>query len=442
MIETNDELQKDIILEVKDVSKLFEIYKYPRYFLYQILFGFFKTYYKEFWALRNVSFHLKKGESLGIIGRNGSGKSTLLQIISGILYPTTGTVKTKGRIAALLELGSGFHPEFTGRENVYMNAAILGLSKAEIDERFEEIADFADIGNFIDQPVRIYSSGMMVRLAFSVQVMVEPDILIVDEALAVGDALFQQKCYARMERLTKKGCSVILVSHSLEAISRFCQKCIYLKDNDLFYYGDTQTAITYYRQHLQELELQKTLETMQNLNLENNFIDSNGKYIYRRILPQDTESSIKKTIISRIDILGLESPNILKSPCQIIVHIYAQWDHDFIQNQIKKHKCEENISIELSLTDQRSVYLYSYNIINHNMYINPLHTHQAHLTFTIDIPKIMNGNIFFQTTLELGIHKRLILEQSKVTCLLHSQGANPQRGLVNFPTQCEIVDMS
>ena len=179
MIETNDELQKDIILEVKDVSKLFEIYKYPRYFLYQILFGFFKTYYKEFWALRNVSFHLKKGESLGIIGRNGSGKSTLLQIISGILYPTTGTVKTKGRIAALLELGSGFHPEFTGRENVYMNA-ILGLSKAEIDERFEEIADFADIGNFIDQPVRIYSSGMMVRLAFSVQVMVEPDILIVD----------------------------------------------------------------------------------------------------------------------------------------------------------------------------------------------------------------------------------------------------------------------
>ncbi|MEZ5741556.1 MAG: ABC transporter ATP-binding protein [Burkholderiaceae bacterium] len=187
-----------------------------------------KCYYREFWALRDVSFEIPRGETVGIVGRNGSGKSTLLQLICGTISPTAGSVVTHGRIGALLELGSGFNPEFTGRENVYMNAALLGLTSAEVDQRYDDIAAFADIGEFIDQPVKSYSSGMVVRLAFAVQAQVEPDILIVDEALAVGDARFQAKCFEQLKRLKNRGTSILLVSHSSEQIVTHCSQAILL----------------------------------------------------------------------------------------------------------------------------------------------------------------------------------------------------------------------
>ena len=192
----------DIAIRVKGLSKCYGIYASPRERLKQFILPRLqrlvgqapKQYFHEFWALKDVSFEIKKGETVGIIGRNGSGKSTLLQMICGTLHPTSGSIQTNGRIAALLELGSGFNPEFTGRENVYMNASVLGLSNEEINERFNDIVTFADIGDFIDQPVKTYSSGMMVRLAFAVIAHVDADILVIDEALAVGDAFFVQKC--------------------------------------------------------------------------------------------------------------------------------------------------------------------------------------------------------------------------------------------------------
>ena len=187
----------DIVLRMENVSKCYEIYSKPIDRLKQILLGKHSKYYKEFWALRDINFEVHRGECVGVIGKNGAGKSTLLQILVGTLTQTTGNIFVNGRIAALLELGSGFNPEFTGRDNVYMNASILGLTKDEIDITYQEIVDFADIGDFIEQPVKTYSSGMLVRLAFAVQIMVHPDILIVDEALAVGDALSQQKCIHR-----------------------------------------------------------------------------------------------------------------------------------------------------------------------------------------------------------------------------------------------------
>ncbi len=185
--------------------------------------------YRDFWALRDISFTVHRGESVGIIGRNGSGKSTLLQIIAGILQPTTGSIRVKGRVAALLELGSGFNPDFTGRENVYLNAAVVGLSRDETNSRFAQIAAFADIGDFIDQPVKTYSSGMQMRLAFAVQTAVEPEILIVDEALSVGDTPFQAKCFARIRSLLDQGCSVLLVSHDMGTVRTFCQRAVWLK---------------------------------------------------------------------------------------------------------------------------------------------------------------------------------------------------------------------
>jgi lipopolysaccharide transport system ATP-binding protein len=186
-----------------------------------------KQYYKHFWALHGVSLELGRSETLGIIGRNGCGKSTLLQILAGTLTPTEGEVQVNGRVSALLELGSGFNPEFTGHDNVYMNAAILGLSKAEIDERYGRIVDFADIGEFIDQPVKLYSSGMFMRLAFSVAVSVQPDVLIVDEALAVGDVFFVQKCMRFMRRFREENC-LVFVSHDMTAVTGICDRAILL----------------------------------------------------------------------------------------------------------------------------------------------------------------------------------------------------------------------
>ncbi|HLB34831.1 MAG: hypothetical protein A3F67_03285 [Verrucomicrobia bacterium RIFCSPHIGHO2_12_FULL_41_10] len=201
---------------------------------------------REFYALKDISFEVKKGESIGIIGRNGSGKSTLLQIIAGTLQPSEGSVTVNGRVAALLELGSGFNPEFTGRENVYLNASILGLTRNETEERFPKIEAFADIGEFIDQPVKTYSSGMMVRLAFAVVSHIDADILIIDEALAVGDYFFQQKCTGRIRKLQENGTTLLFVSHDLGSVRNLCEKALYLKKGTAFYWGASEKTINYY----------------------------------------------------------------------------------------------------------------------------------------------------------------------------------------------------
>ena len=208
-------------------------------------------FFYDFCALKGVDLTLKRGESIGIIGRNGSGKSTLLQLIAGTLTPSEGEVQTNGRIAALLELGAGFNDEFTGRENVYLNGTILGLSKAEIDKRFESIAEFANIGEFIDQPIKTYSSGMRVRLAFAVQAEVDPDILIVDEALAVGDIRFTMKCIRRMKELIEEhNTTLLFVSHDLSSIVNFCKEVIWIHDGEVIRRGDPRTVTVEYSNYM------------------------------------------------------------------------------------------------------------------------------------------------------------------------------------------------
>jgi lipopolysaccharide transport system ATP-binding protein len=220
-------MRSDVAISVKNLTKTYRIFGHPGDRIKQALSLGRVRFHKEFTALQDVSFEIKKGETVGIIGRNGSGKSTLLQLICGILKPTSGTVQVNGRISALLELGAGFNPEFTGRENVYFQGAVTGFSKAEMDARFDEISAFADIGEFIDQPVRTYSSGMYVRLAFSVAIHVEPDILVIDEALSVGDALFTQKCFRFLNEFRKNG-TLIVVSHDLRAVNGLCEQVLWL----------------------------------------------------------------------------------------------------------------------------------------------------------------------------------------------------------------------
>lgn len=240
-------MSSEFAVRVRNVGKSFHIYDKPQHRLRQLLGATKRQLYREFWAVRDVSLDVRKGETIGIVGCNGSGKSTLLQVICGTLAPTNGHVDTKGRLAALLELGAGFNPEFSGRENVYMNAAILGLSRSETDAKFDEVVEFADIGDFIDQPVKTYSSGMYVRLAFAVQACIDPDILVVDEALAVGDERFQRKCFARMEKLKSNGTSILFVSHSAQNILDWCDRAILMHKGEAIYSDSPVNTIQAYQ---------------------------------------------------------------------------------------------------------------------------------------------------------------------------------------------------
>ncbi|MBO9715289.1 MAG: ABC transporter ATP-binding protein [Pseudoxanthomonas sp.] len=249
-------------IEVSGLGKRYEVYDTPRERLKELVIPPLQRlvgarpsrYGQEYWALRDISFRLKKGESFGVVGRNGSGKSTLLQLITGTLAPTEGSVVTRGRVAALLELGSGFNPEFSGRDNVYLNGMLLGFTRAEIDDRFDKIAAFADIGPYLEQPVKTYSSGMLVRLAFAVQVQIEPDILIVDEALAVGDALFQKRCFNRIEKLLSDGISLLFVSHDQESVRTLTHRAILLKSGKDVAQGSSSDVLLAYRKLLHEEE--------------------------------------------------------------------------------------------------------------------------------------------------------------------------------------------
>lgn len=249
---------EDVAISVRGVSKTYQIYESPGHRLRQFIMPRIRRmlglsprdYYREFRALHDISFGVGRGEVVGIVGRNGSGKSTLLQIICGTLSPSAGQVETYGRVSALLELGSGFNPEFTGRDNVYMNAAVIGMSRDEVAHRFEEILEFAGIGEFIDQPVKTYSSGMAVRLAFAVAINADPDILIVDEALAVGDELFQRKCFARIEQLRAKGVTILFVSHAGGAVIDLCDRAVLLDAGAMLADGAPKAVVGMYQKLL------------------------------------------------------------------------------------------------------------------------------------------------------------------------------------------------
>jgi len=241
-------MSSDFVVRVVNVGKSYQIYEKPHHRLLQMIIGRQGKYkyYREFWALQSITFEVGKGKVIGILGKNGAGKSTLLQIVCGTLAPTDGSVEVNGRIAALLELGSGFNPEFSGIENVYMNGQILGLSKQEIDGKLQDIEKFADIGDFIYQPVKTYSSGMFARLAFSVAAHIDPDVLIVDEALSVGDSWFQHKSMAKMRQLMSSGCTVLFVSHSIESVRALCDEAIWIDAGRIKMQGDVTTVTNEY----------------------------------------------------------------------------------------------------------------------------------------------------------------------------------------------------
>lgn len=370
-----------IAISIQNVSKSYQIYDNPRdrlkqFFLPKIQ-GIFgqerKKYFDEFCALQNISFEIERGEAAGIIGRNGSGKSTLLQIITGTLTPTTGSVRTNGRIAALLELGSGFNPEFTGRENIYLNGSVLGLSRREIDNKFDSIAGFADIGVHLDQPVKTYSSGMMVRLAFAVQVQLEPDILIVDEALAVGDALFQKRCFRQIEKLTSNGVTLLFVSHDQESVRTLTNKSVLLDRGIQRKTGLSSEVLLEYRRLLHDEEnayyanltadvADRALEDHQHdtLGIKTTEKDVSSEEQTPSALRSDKLSFGEgEAVISHVEMFNEngDKVNIFNPGSKITIRIYFTVNCDI-----------DKINVGLRIRNKEGVKVYSWGTLNQDMH--------------------------------------------------------------------------
>lgn len=306
----------DTALAVNNLSKCYHIYDKPRDRLLQILMGGKKQFYHEFWALRDISFTVAKGETVGIIGRNGSGKSTLLQLISGTLSPTTGEVSTIGRVAAILELGAGFNTEFTGRENVLLNAAILGFSREDVEERMIKILTFSELGDFLDQPVKTYSSGMYARLALSIAFHIDPDILIVDEALAVGDARFVAKCMRRIKDIMTQGTTVLFVSHDVSSIRALCQRVVWLDQGRMVEEGEVFPVTGRYMAFMFKDE-QSNEEVLQNeIAIEQRRGSVNSRNMAEELQPSSNPSKKDPTTISHM----LESASEIALDSRPVTH--------------------------------------------------------------------------------------------------------------------------
>lgn len=324
----------EVAISVENISKMYKLYDNPMDRLKEGLGLTRQKRYKEHFALRDVSFQVHRGETVGIIGTNGSGKSTILKIITGVLNPTQGQVNVNGRISALLELGAGFNGEYSGIENVYLNGTMIGFSKEEIDAKLQDILDFADIGDFVHQPVKTYSSGMFVRLAFAVAINIDPEILIVDEALSVGDVFFQAKCYRKFEEFKKSGKTILFVSHDLSSIGKYCDRVVLLNKGEKLAEGDAKEMVNLYRrvlvnQHEQPVEEKKTEEAAEGTE-EEQVQDQNGQNA------QNHPKTVGRGILEK-NKLNL-NPKVLEYGSKLaeIEDFSIKVDHGMITNVIEK----------------------------------------------------------------------------------------------------------
>lgn len=364
----SSEYSNELAIRVSGLSKCYHIYEQPRDRLKQMILPRLQRlvgmrpqrYYREFWALKDINFEVKKGEAVGIVGRNGSGKSTLLQMICGTLNPTNGEVQANGRIAALLELGSGFNPEFTGRENVYLNGAVLGLSRSEIDSCFYEIINFADIGEFIEQPVKTYSSGMMVRLAFAVAVNVKPDILIVDEALAVGDWLFQKRCFQKIEQLISNGTTLLFVSHDQESVRTLTNRALLLAHGKSMSWGTSSEVVLEYRKLLHEEENAYFSALLRESTAD---ISSNAEPVDAPA-SADTRSELMEFGDGHARIVGVQVFNSAGEECSS----FYSGEQLRIKVRCQILAAASNLNVSIRLRNKEGIKIYSWGTLNQDIF--------------------------------------------------------------------------
>lgn len=416
------------VIQVDAVGKCFNIYDRPEDRLKQFLMPKIRafsgldqpSYHREFWALRDVSFEVGQGQAVGIIGRNGSGKSTLLQIITGTMTPTYGNVATQGRTAALLELGSGFNPEFTGRENVYLNGSLLGLNHVQIDDKFDYIAGFADIGDHLDQPVKTYSSGMMLRLAFAVQVAVETEILIIDEALAVGDARFQLKCFRRLEEIKAQGTTILFVSHATELVRSFCDFGLVLENGKAIYWGEAKAATVKYLEVLfpeqtQEISAERGEQTNGDGKISSSpddvhalLSETNQPLEWLTIEPSNMEGhtfGVGGADLKWIKISGLGSPNLLIGGHSTTIRCQFSWQTDFVRSLIERDNYDPDITLGVSLSNNKGEYIFGCNGFDKGLPIDCLKNSISTVEFQLNMPYLNVGDYFLTVAIALGNQK-------------------------------------
>jgi lipopolysaccharide transport system ATP-binding protein len=413
------------VIQVDAIGKCFNIYERPEDRLKQFLMPKIRafsglahpSYHREFWALKDVSFEVGQGQAVGIIGRNGSGKSTLLQIITGTMTPTYGTVKIQGRTAALLELGSGFNPEFTGRENVYLNGTLLGLTQKQIDDKFDYIAGFADIGDHLDQPVKNYSSGMMLRLAFAVQVAVETEILIIDEALAVGDARFQLKCFRRLEEIKDQGTTILFVSHATELVRSFCDFGLVLENGRAVYWGEAKAATVKYLEVLfpeqKQQAIEESCDQISDTSDDGHVLASkiSEALEWLTIGPSDMVGhtfGVGGADLKWIKISGLGNPNILIGGRDIIIRCLFSWEIDLVRNLIESDKYDADITLGVSLANNKGEYIFGCNGFDKGMPIDVLKNGINTVEFKFNMPYLTVGDYFMTVAIALGNQKHHI----------------------------------
>ncbi len=367
-------MESKVAISVRNVSKRYVVWDSPsaqlRYHIVTFVLRFLpkslrnlgkvnnwlQSKRSEFEALKDISFEVRNGESIGIVGLNGSGKSTLLQIIAGTLQPSSGSVEVKGRIAALLELGSGFNPEFTGRENVYLNGAILGVSKREIQERFNDIEDFADIGAYIDQPVKTYSSGMLVRLAFSVQVQLDPDVLIIDEALAVGDTLFQKRCFQHLDKMIKSGVTLLFVSHAEEIVRTLTDRAVLLKRGSLKSIGDSADIVREYQRQIHGEE-EAYLRHIRNVGQDKSGLES------REVVSRQKKHCKLSYGTKEVEITGVTIGSDDGNSSEMIY----PGDKVMISVHCRVNKVMKNLNVGIRVRNREGIKIYSWGTLNQDM---------------------------------------------------------------------------
>ncbi len=429
----------DIVIRVDNVSKCFNVYTKPQDRLKQLILPKVQrligkeqsSYSHDFWALQQVSFEIGRGHAVGILGQNGSGKSTLLQIITGTMTPTSGTVETFGRVAALLELGSGFNPDFTGRENVYLNGSLIGLSREQVDAKFDMIAAFADIGEHLEQPVKTYSSGMMLRLAFAVQVAVESEILIIDEALAVGDARFQLKCFRRLEELKENGTTILFVSHATELVRSFCDYGLVLNYGKPVYWGDAKTATVKYMEVLfpdknqlsdgaaeaeaqaetvsEDLHTPLASESVAAFREEDTDkakrIQTNDFLLLENPPVKDDTFGIGGAKLKQLKIFGLDKPNILVGARTLTVQCEYTWDVAFLKDLIERDRYEKDITLGISIANNKGNYIFGCNGFDSDLVVDCFASNTCSVEFSFKMPYLTEGDYFLTVAIAVGTLK-------------------------------------
>jgi lipopolysaccharide transport system ATP-binding protein len=411
----------EIAISLSNVSKCYKRYSRPVERLKELLLPG-KSHAENFWALRDINLEIAKGETLGIIGQNGSGKSTLLQIIAGTLKPTTGKVQVNGRVSALLELGSGFNPEFTGRQNVFFNGRILGLSREEIEAKFDDIAAFAEIGDFLDQPVKTYSSGMVVRLAFAVVANTEPHILIVDEALAVGDARFQARCMKRIRQLKEQGVTILFVSHDCSSVKMLCQHAALLKEGTLLNVGHPKDVVDHYIALLSSEQKEADVVTSGSSNLETSSNKQDNK------IPRHGN---KQAIIKSVKITDLEGREISSkvlndSIFNIEVCLLAKTDLS-------------DLVIGFYVSNLMGVVIYGTNSHHMGVSIKKL-TQGQQMVVKFQMPCYFNKGVY---TVTAGIHSEegISYDWMNEVTVFEVDNTSHCIGLVDFKTQVKICEL-